>query len=649
MKRLTVLACLLVATTLQAQIPFKRGINLTEWFQKADVRQIQFSKFNRETFARLQTMGFDHVRLPIRLHDMTSGAPDYTIEPLFFDLLDRVVDWTEELGLHLIIDNHTFSVTDDTDPNIINILLPVWTQMAEHYAPRSSLIYYEILNEPHGISDSIWNLYQQKVIEAIRTVDQKHAIIVGPAEWNSYNNLDLMPAFADTNLLYTFHFYDPFIFTHQGANWSMPSLQELRGVPFPYDVARMPDLPSSYNGTWIEDVWQQYSNEGTVAHVQSRLNIAVAFQQQRNVRMFCGELGVLRTYADTEDRVKWYKAVREYLEANGIGWTMWDYTGGFGLFEAGTDELFESDLNIPLIEALGLTPPEQHEFEVKPDSVGLEMYDDFFGPNIRESSSIGNGTLDYYAETAPAQGSYCIHWSGVSQYSHIGFNFVPNRDLSQLVDRGFALEFHVRGDSPGASFDVRFIDTKTVLPDDHPWRMRHLIDESVARWDGEWHKVRIPLKDFLEHGAWDDGWYSPIGAFDWTAIDRFEIVAEHHDLTGMQFWIDDIRIIDPQLSSIALADIAPTSFVLQQNYPNPFNPTTTIHFELPKNSSVQLAIFAVNGQLVRELVYGEKSAGRHSVRWDGTNAVGQRVASGVYWYRLSTEDVAAHRKLLLMK
>jgi len=48
-----------------------------------------------------------------------------------------------------------------------------------------------------------------------------------------------------------------------------------------------------------------------------------------------------------------------------------------------------------------------------------------------------------------------------------------------------------------------------------------------------------------ERGSWDDGWFNPRGAFDWSAVDRFEIVAEHHDFTGMQFWFDDIRVTSP--------------------------------------------------------------------------------------------------------
>ena len=233
-----------------AEAPFRRGVNLTNWLQAPSAQNVHFAKFGRADFAQIQQLGCDVVRLPINLHAMTSGPPDYRIDPLLYDLLDQIADWADELGLHLILDNHTFDPAVSTSPDIGDVLVPVWTQLAAHFAAHPAQLYYEILNEPHGISDAAWNAIQQQVIDAIRQVDQQHAIVVGPSNWNSFRNLQRMPVFADDNLVYTFHFYEPFVFTHQGASWSNPSLVPLRGVPFPYERARMPALPPSLQGTW---------------------------------------------------------------------------------------------------------------------------------------------------------------------------------------------------------------------------------------------------------------------------------------------------------------------------------------------------------------------------------------------------------------
>jgi endoglucanase len=545
MKRIIVTILLMTNVVWGAEAPFKRGVNLTNWFQASSVRQIQFTKFTKQDFINIKSLGCDVIRLPINLHFMTGGEPDYTIEPLFYYFLDQAVDWAEELQIHLILDNHTFDPAENTDPNIGDILIPVWTQMAEHYKERSTYLYYEVLNEPHGISDARWNEIQQKVIDAIRAVDQKHTIVIGPAGWNSYNNLRLMPEYEDDNLIYTFHFYDPFMFTHQGASWTSPSMVPLAGVPFPYDARHMPSCPSELKNTWIESNLANYRNEGTVQRVKELIDIAVDFQNTRDVPLFCGEFGVYIPNSENTDRVYWYNVVRNYLEEKGISWTIWDYTGGFGIFEQGGNDLFEYDLNVPLVESLGLTAPPQKEFVPEPDITGFDIYLDFVAPKIVESSWASGGLLNYYCEDNPAAGDYCIHWTGVNQYNPISFRFSPIKDFSVLVNEGFAVDFWIRCNEQNSKIDIRFIDTKTDDPGDHPWRMRYTIDKNFAGFNGDWKHVQIPLDNFSEHGSWDnDRWSNPVGAFDWTAVERFEIVPEYGDLKGIHFYFDNIRIVD---------------------------------------------------------------------------------------------------------
>ncbi len=646
MKRLFTFMMLLISIAWGADAPFHRGVNLTGWLQTSNARQIQFTKFTKQDFINIKSLGCDVVRLPINLHYMTDGAPDYTIDPLFFFFLDRIIDWVEELDMHLLLDNHTFDPAQNTDPNVGDILIPVWTQMAEHYKNSTAQIYYEVLNEPHGISDSKWNTIQQEVVHAIRAVDSTHTIIIGPAGWNSYNNLKYMPEYEGGNLLYTFHFYDPFLFTHQGASWTNPSMGPLAGVPFPYDAARMPEFPDELRGTWIESAFNNYVHEGTIARVKELIDIAVDFKESRNVPIFCGEFGVYMRNSDNEDRVYWYNIVRQYFEEKNIPWTTWDYTGGFGLFEQGGSDLFDYDLNIPLVEALGLNAPPQKEFVLEPDSSGFDLYTDFIGPVINESSWAGGGFIDFYDDAEPVIGRYCIHWTNADQYNNIGFAFKPIKDLSVLESWDYALDFWVKCDDADAKIDIRFIDTKTDDPDDHPWRMRVTLDEN---WSGSWQHLQISLQEFTEHGSWDDGWFEPRGDFDWAAVERFEIVAEHQNLKGVNFWFDNIRVVDPTVVDVRRQSAPPARFRLEQNYPNPFNPTTRITFELGSDSDVELLIYNAVGQKVRTLCYGARTAGVHSVVWDGLDDAGHLAADGVYLYRLKSGDFGATRKMVLMR
>lgn len=650
MKRTLLIFLLTVKVVWSVEIPFTRGVNLTNWFQTSSPQQIQFTKFTKQDLINIKSLGCDVIRLPINLHFMTNGEPDYTIDQLFLYFLDQVVGWAEELEIHLILDNHTFDPAESTYPDIGDILVPVWTQMAERYKDRSNYLYYEVLNEPHGIADATWNEIQQRVVETIRAVDSTHTIIIGPAGWNGYNNLTNMPEYADTNLIYTFHFYDPFVFTHQGASWTNPSMVPLTGVPFPYDATRMPECPAELVDTWIQGNLTSYPNNGTVEHVKDLIDIAAKFKTDRNVPLFCGEFGVYIPNSDNEDRVYWYQVVRSYLEEKGIAWTIWDYTGGFGLFESGTSELFDYDLNIPLLEALGLNAPPQQEFILKPDSTGFDLYMDYIGLNILESSWTADGIIDYYSETDPVSGEYCIYWTEVERYNHIGFNFKPIKDLSLLVNEGYVFDFWVRGDSPGASFDIRFIDTKTEDPEDHPWRMRKTINETIVTWNNEWNHLQIPLSDFTEQGSWDnDQWFNPEGDFDWAAVDIFQFVSEHHDLTGIKFWLDDIRVIDPEAVGVHTEKEIPGTFKLYQSYPNPFNPITFIRYQLPVHNHVEIVVYNITGQKIRTLVNEEQSAGYYRAIWDAKSESGEQVSSGIYIYQIIAGDFVLVKRMVLMR
>ena len=644
-----VILFLVCALPLFAQsLPFTKGVNLTNWFQTENAHEIQFKRYTLHDFENIKSLGCDVIRLPINLHAMTSGAPDYDIDPLLFILLDQVVDWAEELNISLILDNHSFDPATPTEPTIVNVLVPVWQQMAQHFKNRSKLILYEVLNEPHGIDDNVWGVIQQQVIATIRAEDSVHTIVVGPASWNSYNNLQNLPEYADTNLIYTFHFYDPFVFTHQGASWTNPPMTSLAGVPFPYVENRMPACPQDLKGTWIESALNDYPNTGTVGYVRAQIDKAITFAEQRKVPVFCGELGVYMENSPAFDRVFWYQIVTDYLNQHDLPWTLWDYHGGFGLFKKGSNGLFEYDLNTDLLDAVGFNIPPQGQYELKPDSLPFTIYEDYVNSYIFSGGWKNGGFIDFYSDNAPKSGQFCLYWSNAGQYGTVSFDFRPNKDLSYLKAHDFALRFWVRGNSPAISFDVRFIDTKTGA-NDHPWRMKTTIDHSVVPFDGRWHVVQIPLKSFVEGGSWDNGWYDPIGAFDWTAIDYFEIVAEQQNMTGQEVWFDDIQVVNPATGFENQIDGQPTTFILEKIYPNPFN--NQIVFELLRTMPgyVKTTIFNLSGEKVKTLNRRLRSAGKMRLSWQGTNENGQSVSSGVYLVQFKDANKTITKKILLIR
>ena len=113
-----------------------------------------------------------------------------------------------------------------------------------------------------------------------------------------------------------------------------------------------------------------------------------------------------------------------------------------------------------------------------------------------------------------------------------------------------------------------------------------------------------------------------------------------------------INVVAP--SSAPVAQQSPAKTVLLANYPNPFNPETWIPYQLSKSAKVSLTIYNVKGEMVRQLALGHKSAGNYlsrsrAIHWDGKNQSGEKVATGVYFYRFTAGDFSATRKMLIIK
>ena len=139
-----------------------------------------------------------------------------------------------------------------------------------------------------------------------------------------------------------------------------------------------------------------------------------------------------------------------------------------------------------------------------------------------------------------------------------------------------------------------------------------------------------------------------------------EIVPTRADVAA---WLQEARkmnLTDPvYLKGIAvleqlLAALTPKATVLLPNYPNPFNPETWIPYQLAVASDVSISIYAIDGKLIRTLNIGHQPIGtyhhrNHAAHWDGKNAQGERVASGIYYYTLTAGNFTTTRKMLIRK
>lgn len=311
--------------------PFSKGVNFTMWleFRKAD--QVHEEMFTKKDFENVRKLGCDVVRLPIHFENFCDVENDYAIDSKILGILDNVASWAEELGIYVIFDFHNNTAADScTSKDVEGVLTGVWTKIADRYKNRNPYIVYELMNEPHGIEITVWNGIISRVFEKVRTIDKEHYIIVGGADWNSFNGMKALPEFKDDRVIYTFHFYDPHTFTHQGASWAR--MDRITGIPFPYDEARMPELPPDATPEEREKI-ENYRNVGTIEAVTQFFDQYAEFSRERNAPVYCGEFGCFAPFAKREERVNWYTIVAKLLSERNIARTSWDYYGSFGIFD----------------------------------------------------------------------------------------------------------------------------------------------------------------------------------------------------------------------------------------------------------------------------------------------------------------------------
>jgi len=339
----------------------KRGINASEWFAQSP-SDYSAARTNRYTdagdIALIARLGFDNVRLSIDavpLEQSLDGVPGPNQD--FVARLDQAVDTMLADGLAVEIDLHpedSYKQQLRTNNGAVDRLTMLWRRLAAHYATRDpERVFFEIMNEPE-VSDAYrWAGIQARVAAAIRESAPRNTIIATGPNYSDIVDLLAMHPLADGNVIYNFHFYDPHEFTHQGAGWGEPWWSYTHNIPYPPTestmaelVKEVPDAASRYKleGYWL-DRWDGH-------RIRLLIDEAAAWGHENGVPLICNEFGAFREHTDEQSRMNWLHDVRTALEADGIGWTMWDYRGSFGVVRKQDGQPAKVDDKV--VEALGL-------------------------------------------------------------------------------------------------------------------------------------------------------------------------------------------------------------------------------------------------------------------------------------------------------
>jgi endoglucanase len=339
----------------------KHGINASQWFAQS-ASDYSAARTNRYTdaadIALMAKLGFDNVRLsidPSPLEGWPHGADGLNSE--FVGRLDKAVDTMLADGLAVTIDLHpeeSYKEKVRTTSDGVDRFTMLWRRLAAHYATREpERIFFEIMNEPE-VSDAYrWAGIQARVAAAIREVAPRNTIIATGPNYSDVQDLLTQHPLADGNVIYNFHFYDPHEFTHQGAGWGVAWWASTHGIPYPANEDSMQELlkevPDAANRFALERYWLDHWDGH---RIRLTIDEAAAWGKANGVPLICNEFGVYREHAEQQSRMNWIRDVQTALEADGIGWAMWDYRGGFGVVWKEDGQPAKVDEKV--VEALGL-------------------------------------------------------------------------------------------------------------------------------------------------------------------------------------------------------------------------------------------------------------------------------------------------------
>ncbi|HYL28599.1 MAG TPA: cellulase family glycosylhydrolase [Gemmatimonadales bacterium] len=339
-----------------------RSANLTRWPGPAGYASPAAAGpgLSAAEVAKIRGLGFTAVRLVIHLGRLfRPSEPDSLGQPMLAEL-DRALDLLLAQDLGVIIDPHP-SARDrriETDSTYADAFVRFWAVLARHLSRRDpDRVFLEVMNEPvFKGHTSQWPPLQRQLLASMRREAPRHTLIAAGTWWSSIDGLLRLTPVADRNVIYTFHFYEPFNFTHQGEAWAEPPAGKLRGVPYPGDgpgcLAAAHAQPDS---TAARAVRRYCAHGWNAAAIERRLGAAAAWGREHGVPLFLGEFGASHKAAPPEARVAWLHDVRVAAERLGIGWALWSFDDRFGLgAKRGPGGGFVVDSGV--VRALGLRP-----------------------------------------------------------------------------------------------------------------------------------------------------------------------------------------------------------------------------------------------------------------------------------------------------
>lgn len=334
-----------------------RGINMGNAFE-APSETAWSNPWQPDYFRRMAELGFSHVRIPIRWEPAarSMATPPYTIQESFMDRIKEVVDNALENKLHPIINMHHHEELFANPDQQKERFLAQWSQIASFFKDYPDSLLFEPLNEPHGaITPAKWNEFFAEALSRIRETNPDRIVVAGTADWGGLSALSQLELPDDDRLILTIHYYQPFTFTHQGAEWVDNS------------------------DPWLGTKW--HDTEAERETIKGEFAYAINYSKTHNIPIHIGEFGAYNK-ADMDSRVRWTTFLSRWFEEEGFSWAYWEFSAGFGIYNRSTQQYL-----MPLVNAL-LHNPMPDPVEVVANSIYIS---NFTSNNDGWSLNFGSG------------------------------------------------------------------------------------------------------------------------------------------------------------------------------------------------------------------------------------------------------------------
>ena len=172
---------------------------------------------------RIRQAGFATVRVPIRFSSHAATSAPFAIDPVFMARARHVVDTLLAQGLNVIVDMHHYEELFVDPDGQRDRFAALWRQVAAEFATAPDNVWFELINEPNNrLNDSNLLSVLNPALAEVRKTNPTRPVVIGGQNWSGVGSLATVQYPNDPNLVATFHFYDPFEFTHQGAPWITP-------------------------------------------------------------------------------------------------------------------------------------------------------------------------------------------------------------------------------------------------------------------------------------------------------------------------------------------------------------------------------------------------------------------------------------------